>query len=104
MGLNTFMDEYLTERRGNEDSGTGITVLSMRDNAAIGRISRTVFVECLTCGYEPPSGIMPHGRCPKCQGYGWHHALRYTALPTPSDSVNDETMEASNNEKGPIPA
>ena len=103
MEPHVFTAERLAGHREHSE-GSGITVLSMHDRSAIGRVSRAAYVECRTCGYEPPSGIMPRGRCPKCLGYGWHYAMRYTALPGSQDLLNEDAIEMSNNEKGPIPA
>jgi hypothetical protein len=84
MELNAFTEENLAGLSPQGPvMGAGITLLSMHDTSAIGRSSRAVFVECRTCGYEPPSEYMPHGRCPKCFGYSWRYALKYTVLPTP---------------------
>ena len=41
------------------------------------RIQRETFVECATCGFEPPGGLLPpRDRCPKCHAYCWRRTTR----------------------------
>ena len=41
------------------------------------RIQKETFIECPTCGFEPPGRLLPpRGRCPKCHAYCWRRTTR----------------------------